>query len=146
MLATGPSSIARNPTENLHWVTLTMTMPRLIASASTLVMALSCPWGALPAPNVSSTRPRSPSSRNTASTISGLIPGKMRRQATCVVSRLVWMLKCSMLLGRFTSSQLTLVRMEVVTASGGQLGDANAAKSLADTLLARFPRKRRLLK
>jgi hypothetical protein len=109
-------------------------------------MALSCPCGAFPAPKVSSTNPRSPSSFSTASTISGLMPGKMRRHATCVVSNRVSILNCSMLFGRCTSSQLTLVRIDVVTASGGQLGESKAAKSLAATLHDRLPLKSLLLK
>jgi len=59
-----------------------MMIPREQAALMIAVRLPSSPPGALPAPKVSRIRPRRPGTLRTPSIISGLMPGKIRRQAT----------------------------------------------------------------
>lgn len=82
--------------------------------------------GALPAPNVSRMSPLRLGIFNTASTISGFIPGKIRRHATCAVSRFFCRLNGAIVVARLIKCQSTLVVEELIVASGGMFGDAKA--------------------
>ena len=69
-----------------------------------------------------------------------LMPGKMRRQATCAVSRLVWIENLAMVVGRRINDQFTEVPDAEMVASAGQFGDEKAEKDDAEIFVARFPR------
>lgn len=117
-----------------------MTMPRSTAALMTDVREPSSPDGAFPAPNVSRINPRRPGTRKTPSIISGLMPGKMRRHATCAVSRFGMTPKRAMVVGRLMRFQFTSAPMAEIFARGSKFGEAKAENDDAETLVVRFPR------
>jgi len=117
-----------------------MTIPRAMAAEMTAVMEPSSPLGALPAPNVSRMRPLRFGTRRTESSISGLMPGKILRHATCDVSTLIWMENFAMLVGLRIKLQFTWVPVAEMVAKGSQFGEAKAENEEAEILVQRFPR------
>ncbi len=117
-----------------------MTIPRAMAAEMTAVMEPSSPLGALPAPKVSRMRPFRFGTWSTESSISGLMPGKILRHATCAVSRFVCMENLAMLVGRRIRPQFTWVPVAEMVAKGSQFGEAKAENEEAEILVLRLPR------
>ena len=74
------------------------------------------------------------------------MPGKILKQATCVVSNTVCILNACRDVGRLTKFHVTSVVIAVIVASGGRFGEPNASKALADILVVLFPRNKVELK
>jgi hypothetical protein len=71
--------------------------------------------------------------REEVNLLSGLMPGNIRKHATCAVSRLVCMSNFARTLGRRIRFQFTSAPMADIFARGSQLGEAKASKEEADT-------------
>lgn len=125
-----------------HWVQFTMMTPRLTASFNACKISGRL-FGAFPAPKVSRTIPRIGSCRN-ARTVASAIPGK-RRSARTFCSSVRCVLNAASSVGLRISFHSTSM-LTPTRASGLRFRESKASKSMAFSLVVRFPRKRRLLK
>lgn len=110
----------------LHWVTLTMTIPLSTPFFNTAINRSSS--GMLPAPKVSRTNPFRFSNASIPSIISGRIPGKIRKQATWAVDRLVCTENGARVDGRLTKFQFIVVDIPTFPREL-KFGDEKARKS-----------------